>query len=385
MKVLYDYQAFTFQYFGGVSKYFCEILKHRPIELEYDIAIKETCNSHLIESGLISDLLPLIMDYNIFAKKYPMLSKHKIYKFLNRIGVISGAEKINKKESIRKIKEGNFDIFHATFFDDYFLPYIGNKPFVITVHDMMPEIYPQFFISPNPETIRKKKLCEKAASVIAVSENTKKDLMRIFNIPEKKIHVVYHGGPDKEGIHQKPIINGEYFLYVGQRDAYKNFTQTLIDFAKFSNLHNAVQLVCTGKPFSVTEIYKIKELNIEDKVLYYHPSDAEMKNLYAYAIAFVYPSLYEGFGMPILEAFAYGCPVLLNKKSCFPEIAGDAALYFESENGKSDLYEKLAAIYLNKNCRNLTILRQDERFRNFSWKKSAQEHYGVYSNIMRID
>lgn len=379
MKVLYDHQAFTFQYFGGVSKYFCEILKHRPIELEYDIAIKETGNNHLIESGLISEYMPLTMDYNIYAKKYPMLGKHKIYKFLNNIGVVSGAEKRNKRESIRKIKEGDFDVFHATFFDDYFLPYIGKKPFVITVHDMMPEIYPQYFVSPNPETKRKKELCEKAAAVIAVSENTKKDLMRILDIPENKIHVIYHGGPQKEEIKQEPIISGEYFLYVGQRDAYKNFLQTLVDFSEFNKLHKNVRLVCTGKPFTITEVSKIKELDIESKVLYYHPSDEEMKNLYAYAIAFIYPSLYEGFGMPILEAFAYGCPVLLNKKSCFPEIAGDAALYFESESGKSDLTDKMSLIY-NQNYYSAALRNMGyKRLDFFLWKNSSMKTTNIYN------
>lgn len=175
MKVLYDYQAFTMQHFGGVSKCFCELLMHKPKDLDYEIAISQSNNSHLIDSNLVDNLVYPAMDYQVFAKRFPHLAKHKIYKLLNILGLIKGAEKLNKKESILKLKEKKFDVFHATFFDDYFLPYIGDKPFVITVHDMMPEIFPDYFKKPNPETKRKKELCEKAAAVIAVSENTKKE------------------------------------------------------------------------------------------------------------------------------------------------------------------------------------------------------------------
>mgnify|MGYP000807993386 FL=1 len=212
MKVLYDHQAFTMQHFGGVSKCFCELLLHRPVDMDIDIAIKQTNNTHLIDSKLVEGLIHPAMDFQIFAKRFPFIAKHKIYQLLNTLSLIKGSEFLNKEESIRKIKDNNYDVFHATFFDDYFLPYIGDKPFVITVHDMMPEIFPDYFRKPNPETKRKKDLCEKAAAVIAVSENTKKDLIRIMDIPEEKIHVVYHGGPKVTENFSLPLIDGEYFL-----------------------------------------------------------------------------------------------------------------------------------------------------------------------------
>ena len=158
MKVLYDHQAFTMQHFGGVSKCFCELLLHRPVDMDIDIAIKQTNNTHLIDSKLVEGLIHPAMDFQLFAKRFPFIAKHKIYQLLNTLSLIKGSEFLNKEESIRKIKDNKYDVFHATFFDDYFLPYIGDKPFVITVHDMMPEIFPDYFRKPNPETKRKKEL-----------------------------------------------------------------------------------------------------------------------------------------------------------------------------------------------------------------------------------
>ena len=383
MKVLYDYQAFTMQHFGGVSKCFCELLMHKPKDLDYEIAISQSNNSHLIDSNLVDNLVYPAMDYQVFAKRFPYLAKHKIYKLLNILGLIKGAEKLNKKESILKLKEKKFDVFHATFFDDYFLPYIGDKPFVITVHDMMPEIFPDYFKKPNPETKRKKELCEKAAAVIAVSENTKKDLIRIMDIPEEKIHVIYHGGPNIDNSFSLPLVRGEYFLYVGQRDAYKNFHQTLMDFSLFHRQFPLVKLVFTGKPFSSSENKLIRELELRQNVIYIRPTDIELLNLYHYAIAFIYPSLYEGFGMPILEAFACGCPVLLNNKSCFPEIAGDAALYFESDASNSTLVDCLIQIYkMNRNDREALVKNGYRRLACYNWTQSSLLLYNIYKKII---
>lgn len=384
MKILYDHQAFTMQHFGGVSKCFCELLLHRPVDMDIDIAIKQTNNTHLIDSKLVEGLIHPAMDFQLFAKRFPFIAKHKIYQLLNTLSLIKGSEFLNKEESIRKIKDYKYDVFHATFFDDYFLPYIGDKPFVITVHDMMPEIFPDYFRKPNPETKRKKDLCEKAAAVIAVSENTKKDLIRIMDIPEEKIHVVYHGGPKVTEKFSLPLIDGEYFLYVGQRDAYKNFHQTLVDFSLFHQRFPQVKLVCTGKPFTLFENKMITDLGLEKVVVFFRPSDLELLNLYHYAIAFIYPSLYEGFGMPILEAFSCGCLVLLNKKSCFPEIAGPAAIYFESIEGKSNLFQQMIDIY------NLSSLEKNEliekgfcRAGMFNWAKSSMQLMGIYESCIK--
>lgn len=384
MKVLYDHQAFTFQRFGGVSKCFCELISNMPNNVEAIIAVKESDNVHLRESHLIPEVGKPTMGLRIWKQMFPFRGSGAIYRSLQNVGLLSTMEKKNEQCSIKLIREGDFDVFHPTFFDPYFLRYIGDKPWVITVHDMMPELFPEFFGSRNEQIVFKQKYLSKASAIIAVSEQTKADIVRLLDLPEERITVIYHGGPEKENIKGKSLVDSPYFLYVGTRDAYKNFPQTLVDFSEFHTSHPEVKLVCTGGDFTKVELAMIERLNIVNDIIHIHANGNEMKMLYAHAIAFVYPSLYEGFGMPILEAFAYGCPVLLNNRSCFPEIAAEAGLYFDSEPGKSNLIEVMEYVYsVSATERQQIISKGYLRLDDFSWKKSAEKLADVYRNVCR--
>lgn len=383
MKVLYDSQAFTMQKFGGVSKCFCELIAHLPKEVQWEVGIKESDNFHLHDS--IMPHLPYSqhIDLEHFLCKKSFRGKGRIFVAANKYlpGFIS-TEGINRQYTIELLKRGDYDVFHPTFFDDYFLPYLNGKPFVLTVHDMIPELFPQYFKKNNPETKRKLLLCTKAAAIVAVSENTKKDLCRIMNIPEEKIHVIYHGGPESKNIEEPPIITEPYFLYVGGRGGYKNFSTLLNGFALFTQQRGGIKLVCTGNPFNKNEMKKIQSLHLTDHVIQIKASDKILANLYAYAIAFIYPSLYEGFGMPILEAYAYGCPVILNKRSCFPEIAGDAAIYFDTDDNASFIAESLAvAVNLSDEQRRQLIALQKSRLEKYSWQHSSQQLAQLYASL----
>ena len=381
MKILFDHQAFTMQHFGGVSKCFCEMISHGKNLFDYDISIRQSMNEHLLKSGLISNVEKPFIDEKSFYGKFPFKGKGIIYRSLNHFKSIPTAENINKKISLKYLEDSDFDVFHPTFFDNYFLEYLGNKPFVLTVHDMMPEL---FNFSKNDVQIRnKKELCDKASAIVAVSQNTKKDLCRILDIPQNKVSVIYHGGPGITEVLNKPILNFPYFLYMGARFNYKNFKQTICDFSVFSRTNKDFILVRTGAGFTRDELKLIKSLGLSDKVLHFYASDEDVKNLYANAIAFVYPSLYEGFGMPILEAFAYGCPVLLNNKSCFPAIAGDAAIYFESDEKKSNLNQALADItHLTKNERQTLIQKGYNRLSLFSWEEASKKYSKLYNSLL---
>lgn len=378
MKVLYDFQAFTYQYFGGVSKCFCELINHRPTSLSYDIAISQSNNEHLWESKLVNDLERVAFDVNIWHKFYAGIGNMTLYKIISHI--FNTSERINKRKSIEAIIKGDYDIFHPTFFDLYFLPYLQEKPFVITIHDMMPEL---FGIS-KAQIRNKPILCEKAAAIVAVSENTKYDLCRILQVPEDKVHVIYHGGPQIQISVNAPLIKYPYFLFVGTREAkYKNFRQTVIDFSLFSKQHPNVYLVCTGSDFNYDEIEMFKKMHLSDRIIHMFATEKELSNLYSNAIAFIYPSLYEGFGMPILEAFSHGCPVLINNKSCFPEIASHAALYFDSEYKKSNLYDIMELVFhMTANERNRLIQLGYERLKKFSWEKASLQLNELYMNII---
>lgn len=383
MKILYDHQAFTFQYFGGVSKCFCELISNMPNDVDVELSVAQSNNVHLRESGLVPDCKPVGMDFNHFLTKRPFKGKFTLYTYLQRFSFFHTAEKENLQRSIQMLGQGAYDVFHPTFFDPYFLDYVNEKPWVITIHDLMPEIYPQYFRQDENQIVFKKKYLSKAAAIIAVSENTKNDLVRIVGVPEDKITVIYHGGPKVETVKEPALIDAPYILYVGTRTAYKNFPQTLKDFATFYQSHQDVKLVCTGNNFSTEETSMIASLGLSSVVIHKRVNGVQLKNLYAHALAFVYPSLYEGFGMPILEAFAYGCPVLLNRKSCFPEIAADAGIYFNSEPGNSNLAEALENIVsLSFAERQEIIAKGYQRLECFSWKKSAEKLAGVYRKVM---
>ena len=195
---------------------------------------------------------------------------------------------------------------------------------------------------------------------------------------------MYHGGPKKRSISETPIINNPYFLFVGSRLKYKNFFTLLEAFSLYNKGHKDIKLICTGCPFNKDEYEFIRQNNLTDNVAQMFVSDEELLNLYSNAIAFIYPSLYEGFGLPILEAFSCGCPTILSNCSCFPEIGGQAALYFNAkENAKENLFKQLEYVSsLNENERNILVQKGYERLSHFTWEESAQKLCNVYKSVL---
>lgn len=386
MHILFDYQAFAIQTYGGISKSFCELISHLPQKVFWNLGVCESSNMHLHASNLIPNLPYSSLNKNSFITPRPFRGKQRLYNIINHFfPSFPSEDNRNRQFCINLLEQNKFDIFHPTFFDDYFLPYLGNKPFVLTIHDMMPELFPQYFKRNDFQIVKKKELVKKAAAIIAVSEQTKEDIKRLLKVPEEKITVIYHGGPSITTIKECSIVNAPYFLYVGTREAYKNFYTVLQAYKDFHKSYQNVKLICTGSSFSQKERRKIKELKLQDAVIQLSVNDKELSNLYAHAIAFVYPSLYEGFGMPILEAYAHSCPIILSNCSCFPEIAGNAATYFDAEIGSTDLTKKLQIMFkMDIQQRNNLIEAGKNRLAYFSWTKASQQLMNLYKNILNI-
>ena len=383
MRVLYDPQAFDMQTHGGVSRCFAELYRHRPAFVNASISIKETNNVYLQDLGFppMGDL------YKDFLCAKDTKLKHFLFKLTYNLkyGKFSRWDKrplINRYETESVIKKGDYDIFHPTFFDDYFLRLIGKKPFVITVHDMIPEI----FSIDKSQAQQKLAVIPKASHLIAVSEQTKKDLVRIMNVPEEKVSVVYHGADEDPYIPSSnaPLAE-EYILYVGSRYVYKNFTAFCKSCVGILKRHPQLKIVCTGVPFSPEEIQFFESIGIKERMVHeFVQTRQELFDLYHYALTFVYPSLYEGFGIPILEAYKADCPVMLNRASCFPEIAGDAAVFFDLNSEKSDFEEQFETLYrLTGDERGELIQRQRERMKLYSWSKSAAQLADVYKEVLK--
>lgn len=382
INVLYDYSAFTYQKIGGVSKSFCELISRLPHDIHVELALLQSDNIHLRDSKILVNVNHEKLNLDSFFFHYKFKGKYNLYHWLSEnLPFFHSVDRINKRLSIKKLIEGKFDVFHPTGFSTYFLPYLNGKPYIYTVHDMTCDLFP---VSKGMmrQALNIKLLAQNAAHVIAVSYNTKEDLMRLTKIPDQKITVIHHGAPNIERITGKRIIASPYFLYVGARHSYKNFASVLDCMQVFVKTHPEVKLVCTGANFSRVEIKLIDKYRLHDSLIHYFANDTQLKNLYANAIAFVYPSLYEGFGMPILESFSYGCPVLLNKKSCFPEIGGNAAIYFNSDSYGSNMYEAFEKVYsFSEQERNTQVEKGYNRLNLFSWKRSAEQLAQVYRNI----
>lgn len=383
IRVLYDYQAFQMQRYGGVSRCFMELYKHLPSEIHAEIAVRESDNVYIKD---LKGIKPVGFQYNNFICKRYFYGKGRLHKIYDKITHGGYYPNFNQKYSIELLKRGDYDIFHPTFFGDYFLPYLKGKPFVLTIHDMLLENYPQYFPKSNGQIVMKRRLAPLASAIIVVSEHTKKDVVRLLKIPEEKIHVVYHGCsfPKVCCSPLSGVKESSYILYVGERRYYKNFDLFVKNIVPFLRHKPEINVVCTGSPFRQEEIQMLQELNLSDRFIHYWvSSDEEFYLLYHNALCFVYPSEYEGFGIPILEAYQADCPVLLNCASCFPEIAGEAALYFKMQEGSSDLCDKLERLcHMDRQEREALLVKQRQRLALYSWDKSAKQLAKIYAGII---
>jgi glycosyltransferase involved in cell wall biosynthesis len=269
-------------------------------------------------------------------------------------------------------------VFHPTYYDPYFLRYLKGKPFVLTVHDMIYELFPEYFTEDKYTVQNKRILISSASRINVISESTKKDLLRLFPEVENKITVVYHGCsfPVLDGITEKE----DYILFTGARSGYKNFSNFIQALAPLLVSYN-LKLVCTGHPFNTEEKEMLENLNIADKTICKYVSDKELIDLYAKALAFVFPSLYEGFGFPVLEAFAAGAPAVLANTSSLPEIGANAAVYFDPYS-IDDMRNKIECVITSPDIQRDLMKKGKTRVKQFSWEKCASETLAVYQKLV---
>lgn len=379
MRVLYDHQIFSLQKYGGISRCFVELYRHMPASCQAMIAVRESDNVYARE---LEGVRPLGYQYDHFICRRHFLGKGHLHQWYDRLTGGGYYPDYNEHYTIELLKKGAFDIFHPTYFSDYFLPFLNGKPFVLTIHDMIPELYPQYFPKDDFQVVMKRKLAPLASAIVAVSENTKRDVVSILGVPEEKVHVVYHGSSSPMEWAEKKY-EFPYILFVGQRGLYKNFLPFVKAVIPTLRRHRDLHVVCTGSPFNDEEQAMIIGYDLQER---FHASlvkdDSELFALYHHALCFVYPSAYEGFGIPILEAYQAACPVLLNHTSCFPEIADDAAIYFRMDKDGSDLAEKLESLLsMATDERRSLIERQTARLKNYSWENSARQLATIYETV----
>ncbi|MCX6735927.1 MAG: glycosyltransferase family 1 protein [Candidatus Parcubacteria bacterium] len=381
MKVLYDHQIWSHQRFGGASRIFSEVTRHSEgiPGYSYDIALQHTNNDYIKSNPKVAKATKMFSDKKSLLSRLRILLRNSA---TAKRWYTTLKERANKRTSIRALEKSDFDVFHPTHYDPYFLPYLKEKPFVITVYDMIHELYPEYFVSKNITAPQKKLLTEKATRIIAISENTKNDLVKILGIDPKKIDVVYLASNFNEIEPKKIKTPKRYLLYVGSRVRYKNFSVVVRGAAPLLLSEKDLYLLCAGGGvFTKEEESLIRELGIERKVVRQEADDRELSYLYRHAECFVFASLYEGFGIPILEALSSGCPAVLSNASCFPEIAGNAAIYFEPTDPTS-LTKALKKICGDRNYRSQLIQLGNKKAEEYSWKKTAEKTRAVYYSCL---
>lgn len=378
MRILYDSAAFL-EPFGGVSRYFTEVVKRLPSDVCGEIAAVGTDNEYLQAAPF--NVPPPQCSLRSFWPWFRFRGKLYVYRFVSWLlpRLYPSVERENERLFLKKLKD--CDLVHLTAphrYEGLWKKCVGKKPIVITVHDLIPDM---FWRDPRYKLVRARVL-EAVDHVIAVSQHTKNDLMRLYGIAEDKISVVYHGYTEPQGQDMTPVFPGmRYILFVGRRGEYKNFNFFFQAIAPLLKGDRTLNLVCTGPGFSLAEREMFASAGVVGQVHHKFIPDRSMLSVFKHAQCFVYPSKYEGFGMPILDAFAAGCPVVLSNCSCFPEVAGDAALYFEDGNADG-LRSAVEHVLKDGNKRDLFIERGKRRLSIFSWGRCANETAAVYEKAM---
>lgn len=391
MKILYDHQTFHNQNYGGISRYFCELISqyNRDPKVQIELSLKYTDNDNIRK--LYPNVYPkelIDKNYYDFLPNYYFKGKHKLFRLSRYLQSFyhkdSQTENLNR--SITLLRQGDFDIFHPTYYDPYFLNYLDGKPFVLTVYDLIHDIYPEFF--PLNEGLREsmRLLVNKAAAIIAISNQTKQDLIYYYDVAPNKIDVIYLASslnPNSLKASTKFALPQKYFLYVGNRTIYKNFYFLIKIYSKLLHIDPNIHLICCGGyPFSREEHYYFHEQNVHDNIHYVSATDENLIYLYRHAMALISPSIYEGFNIPLVEAMSCGCLVVASQAPPNQEIGGDGLLFFNSKDIKSGL-EQILKVCRDQINREKLVKQGIRISQNYNWNKVAQQTHAVYQRVIK--
>jgi glycosyltransferase involved in cell wall biosynthesis len=360
MRVLYDGLIYETQVAGGINRYFSNIIGRLP-----------------------ENFVPLLVGGQQRTVNYPVHSKLRISDlnpFSFRPSRIAHRWNIYYRDHLEFFSRPN--LAHPTYYSLLTGRPVSEYrcPVVITVWDM---IYERFSKSMDPTgqiADKKRRAIQAAHAIICISENTKNDLNEYYRVPANKIKVTHLASEidEKMAGGSELIPERPYYLYVGSRASYKNFDGLLKAFSNAVSARPEIALCTVGSPFTEAEKSLIAELKLTANVVNYDwPTDCHLAKLYHHSVAFVYPSLYEGFGITLVEAMSCATPVIASNSSSIPEVVDDAALLVDP-GAVDDLTDALLLLLEKPAERARLVERGRNRSKLFSWDKTAAQTLEVY-------
>jgi glycosyltransferase involved in cell wall biosynthesis len=370
MRIAFDSNIFTMQKYGGVSRYMVRLgeeLGKTGNEVEVFGWLHK--NRYLAESAALKTRMR-------YLNEFPSRTRRLSHLLGDMIADV-------------RLAVWRPEIIHESFCHARAVGY-GKTPRVCTIHDLIHHKFPEYRGQMNRVPEYQQKTIDRCDAVICVSESTKRDLLECMKVDPSKVHVVHHGFEHASG---ESILNSQesmllaelsaapYLLYVGARDGYKNFKGFLKALAASHYGRDLRVIAFGGNPFSAEEQSLIQKLGYgAETIRQCSGSDAILRALYRSAEAFVYPSLYEGFGFPPLEAMAEGCPVISSNASSMPEVIGDSAEFFEASSIDS-IASALDAVIHSESRRNELRELGAHRVHCFPWSKCVIKTEQIYKSL----
>jgi len=359
MRILYDGSIYSSQVAGGINRYFANLISRLPQDYVPTLATS------------------VLRDINFPSHPNLHTLYHKRFSF--RPGRL--AYWVEGHFFSLAYRFQHFDIIHPTYYSLLTQQDASHCrfPMVLTVYDMIHEI----FYPDDPTVEMKRRSVQSAQAIICISENTKQDLLERFSIPEEKITVTYLASEVDVSLSygSESVPDHPYYLYVGSRSSYKNFDSLVAAFAKVASVNAEVRLCVVGSTFNEVESKLIAEMGLSDRIEYYgQVSNNHLAKLYRCSVALIYPSLYEGFGIPPLEAMSCGTVAIVANSSSLPEVVGDAGLLFDPKS-ILDLADLMLFLLDQPVERDSLIAKGFERAKSFSWDKTVAQTLDVYRSL----
>ena len=357
-----DEQIFAIQHYGGISRMFAELARQFVIHSVADVDLEPIdapiVNRYILDHPELSEPLEARQARNQWTALARYFSKLDL-----------------KRTS---------DVVHNTFYLPHGLTPMRGAKRVVTVHDMIPELMPHTRRRLDWLTL-KRRYVETADHVICVSEATRRDLLKVYGPIAAPVSVVHHGVDERfhPGVPRLGFLPNRYVLFIGNRDQYKDADVLFQAFALVAKDHDDLELLCVGgSGLSQQDVDRLHQLGIRDRVQQRYLPDADMASAYTHAELFVFPSHFEGFGLPALEAMASGTPAILADATSLPEVGGDAALYFPPSS-VAGLAEVMNTLLDDASLRARLSEAGLARARTFTWTKSAEQTAAVYRSLLQ--